>query len=235
MNKTLLILALTTLASLGPLAVGKDAPPAENILAAVRHSTAQNEELTLDGHLRQRETGKKHPFRMTIRRTQIAFLFEDTPQHTVVLDLGGETFRLRERHNGQGEFLDVPPPNYGQPLRGTGINYLDISLAYLYWPNPTYIKEDVVSERITWLVQVNNPRKDGPYAKLDIWVDQNTGGLLRMQGYDWQGRLVKKMEVKDVQTKESEGKKVWTLKKMEVLALDPEKRRVISRTYMEMK
>ncbi|MGY8687390.1 MAG: hypothetical protein ACKVHP_06600, partial [Verrucomicrobiales bacterium] len=76
MNKTLLILALTMLASLSPFVEAKDPPPAENILRAVRHSTAQNEELTMDGSLRHRESGKKYPFRMTIRRTQIAFLFE---------------------------------------------------------------------------------------------------------------------------------------------------------------
>ena len=88
MNKFLLITVAVTLASSGPLARAEERINAEELLRAVRHSTAQNEELTLKGQLR--EGRKKHPFRMTIRRTQIAFLFEDKPPHTVVLDLGAD-------------------------------------------------------------------------------------------------------------------------------------------------
>ncbi len=173
MNKFLLITVAVTLASSGPLARAEERINAEELLRAVRHSTAQNEELTLKGQLR--EGRKKHPFRMTIRRTQIAFLFEDKPPHTVVLDLGADRFRLRENHSN-GPFTDVAPGDYGKPIRNSGVNYLDISLAYLYWPDPKYIKEDVVSERITHLVEVQNPSATGPYAKLLIWIDRQTGG-----------------------------------------------------------
>ena len=186
MNKFLLITVAVTLASSGPLARAEERINAEELLRAVRHSTAQNEELTLKGQLR--EGRKKHPFRMTIRRTQIAFLFEDKPPHTVVLDLGADRFRLRENHSN-GPFTDVAPGDYGKPIRNSGVNYLDISLAYLYWPDPKYIKEDVVSERITHLVEVQNPSATGPYAKLLIWIDRQTGGLMRMQGYNKAGKL----------------------------------------------
>jgi len=67
MNKFLLITVAVTLASSGPLARAEERINAEELLRAVRHSTAQNEELTLKGQLR--EGRKKHPFRMTIRRT----------------------------------------------------------------------------------------------------------------------------------------------------------------------
>ncbi len=236
MNKLLLILASATLASLSPQTLeAKDPPPdPEAVLRAVREGAAQNEELTLDGRLRVRTTGKKHPFRMTIRKQQIAFLFENDPQHTIVLDLGQNSFLLRERHGKQGDWDKVPAAKHGQLLRGTGVNYLDISLAYLYWPNPVFLEEDVVAERVTWKLRVTNPDKAGPYSRLDLWVDQQTVGLMRMQAYDHQGRLVKKMEVKEVQRVKDRGKKVWTLEKMSVLVFDPKTRRVVSHTYMEL-
>ena len=234
MNKSLLILTFSALASLGQPAEAKDVPDAETILRGVRHGSSQNEGLTLDGRLRIRETDQRHPFRMMIERTQITFLFQSEPRHTIVLNLGGDTLRLRERKGEAGELVDVPSENYGLPLWGSGINYLDISLAYLYWPKPKYIKEDVVSERLTWLLQVTNPGKEGPYSKLDVWIDQDTGGLLRMKGYDWQGNFIKKMEVRKVQRVKSGDKKVWALKKMEVWVIDPKTRRTVSRTYMEL-
>ena len=231
MNKFLLITVAVALASSGPLARADKTIDPDKLLRAVRHSTAQNEELTLKGKLR--EGRKKHPFRMTIRRTQIAFLFEEKPPHTVVLDLGADRFRLRENHNN-GSFNDVAPGDYGKPIRDTGVNYLDISLAYLYWPNPKYIKEDVVSERITHLVEVTNPDPKGPYAKLLIWIDQQTGGLMRMQGYDKAGKLIKRMQVIEVQRVKRGGKKYWALEKMQIYNLDPRTGRVRSRTYMEL-
>ncbi len=231
-TKPLVILALLTLASLTPWTLAQEPDP-DRILEAVRRSTVQNEQLTLAGRLRHRESGKRHPFRMTVRRNQIAFLFEQAPQHTIVLDLGGERYRLREKL-GNGGFVDVPAAKYGTIIRNTGVNYLDISLAYLYWPNAKFLKEDVVSERITWLLRVPNPDPSGPYATLDIWVDQQTGGLMRIQGYDRQGRLVKKMEVMDVQRVKAKDKKVWALEKMKILSIDPNTRRVTSLTYMEL-
>ncbi|MDB2347583.1 outer membrane lipoprotein-sorting protein [Verrucomicrobiales bacterium] len=231
MNKFLLITVAVTLASSGPLARAEERINAEELLRAVRHSTAQNEELTLKGQLR--EGRKKHPFRMTIRRTQIAFLFEDKPPHTVVLDLGADRFRLRENHSN-GPFTDVAPGDYGKPIRNSGVNYLDISLAYLYWPDPKYIKEDVVSERITHLVEVQNPSATGPYAKLLIWIDRQTGGLMRMQGYNKAGKLTKRMQVIEVQRVKRGDKNYWALEKMQIYTLDPKTGRVRSRTYMEL-
>lgn len=231
MNKFLLITVAVTLASSGPLARAEERINAEELLRAVRHSTAQNEELTLKGQLR--EGRKKHPFRMTIWRTQIAFLFEDKPPHTVVLDLGADRFRLRENHSN-GPFTDVAPGDYGKPIRNSGVNYLDISLAYLYWPDPKYIKEDVVSERITHLVEVQNPSATGPYAKLLIWIDRQTGGLMRMQGYNKAGKLTKRMQVIEVQRVKRGDKKYWALEKMQIYTLDPKTGRVRSRTYMEL-
>lgn len=233
MNKPLLIVALTTLASLSVSAKDKDVPTADQILQAVRDSMVQNDNLNLAGSLRALGE-KRHTFRMTIRRNQIAFLFDKAPQQTIVLELEPDRFRLSERMGAKGDLKVVPPQRYGQPIRGTGVNYLDLSLAYLYWPNAKFMGEDVVAERITWKLQIPNPRRDGPYAVLQLWIDQNSGGLMRMQGYNREGRLLKKMEVKKVQKVKSGEDRVWTLEKMSIIGYDPKTRRPISRTYLDL-
>lgn len=233
MNKFLLITAALSIACGLPATGQEGKVDPQKLLKAVRLATAQNEDLTMTGQLR--EGRKKHPFRMTIRKAQIAYLFEKNPQHTIVLDLGAERFRLRERFGADGAFPDVPPTKYNTPIRKTGVNYLDISLAYLYWPNPKVIQEEaVVSERITWLLEVKNPDGAGPYDKIHLWIDKQFGALMRMQGFDRNGKLVKRMEVQGVQKVKRDASKHWAPKRMLVYTFDPKTGRLRNRTYMDL-
>jgi hypothetical protein len=193
-----------------------------------------DDEVTLAGKLRVFETGKRHPFRMTVRPAQIAFQFDEAPPHTIVLDLGEKQARLRERLPGKTTYDDVPAQKLGEELRGTGVNYLDISFAFLYWPQAQFIKEDVVSERLTWVIRVKNPDTNGPYAYLDLWIDKDAVALIRMNAFNSNGQLLKKMEVKQVQKVKRGDKKVWMLEQMAVSAFDTKTRRRKSLTYLEL-
>ena len=177
-----------------------------------------------------RSTSRETP----LRKTQIAYLFEEKPPHTLALDLGADRFRLRENAGGDAAFTDVSPENYGNTLRDTGVNYLDISLAYLYWPDPVYLRNDVVSERITLVVEVRNPDPKGPYAKILLWIDEATGGLMRMDGLDTGGKLVKQMKVTEVQRVKRGDEKFWAPEKLVISTFDPKSGRRLALTYMEM-
>ena len=52
----------------------------------------------------------------------------------------------------------------------------------------------------------------------------------KAEGYDWQGKLIKRFEVKHVQ--KIEGK--WYLKTMRIEGLDPANGHTRSRTYLEI-
>ncbi len=203
-------------------------PHPDAILEAARFSAAQVEEHTMEGYLRHLESNKRFPFKMTIRKRQIAYMFTKNPQHIIVLDLMDERHRLRESKAGR-PYVDVPTAAYSQEIRGTGVNYVDISMHYLYWPNAKFEATDTVANRLTWRVSVPNPSKSGPYTSMRIWVDKNTGALMRVQGLNANGKVTKQMEVRDV--KKVRG--VWEPKRIDIVTIDPNSGRAVSRTQMK--
>jgi hypothetical protein len=64
-----------------------------------------------------------------------------------------------------------------------------------------------------------------------LWVDQESGALMRMEGYDGEGRLTKRFEV--VSAQKIEGR--WFLKQMRIEEMEPGTGKVQSRSYLEIK
>jgi negative regulator of sigma E activity len=64
-----------------------------------------------------------------------------------------------------------------------------------------------------------------------LWVDKESGALMRMDGYGWDGKIAKRFEV--VSAQKIEGR--WFLKQMRVEQLEPGTGKVQSRTYLEIK
>jgi negative regulator of sigma E activity len=48
-------------------------------------------------------------------------------------------------------------------------------------------------------ITTHAPSKDAPYATVLLWVDKESGALMRMEGYDWKGQLKKRFEVVSAQ------------------------------------
>ena len=127
---------------------------------------------------------------------------------------------------------------WGHPLQGASdffdlICFEDIAFRFLYWKNPVLLGE---GERIklqeTWKLRLTNPDEIGPYGVVLLWVDQNSGAMLKLEGYDRKGRLTKKYEVSKVQ-KSSQNE--WMLEEMKVETIDPNTGDTVgSPTYMEV-
>jgi negative regulator of sigma E activity len=64
-----------------------------------------------------------------------------------------------------------------------------------------------------------------------LWVDKASGALMRMEGYDQEGKLAKRFEVVSAQKIDNR----WFLKQMRVEELQPGTNKVRSRTYLEIK
>jgi len=176
-----------------PAFAGKniDEMTADEVLRLVRFSyTLYNRDFT--GVLRMGIT-KKVPFLLSLKPEAIRFIFDD-PAQVIYLDTRNQRFSLFEGIGGK-EMQTVPPSKYGEKIRGTDVTYDDLSMRFLYWPNARIVRQDRLKARDCILVRALNPDGAGAYATVDIWIDKESGGMLKMIGYDRSGRPIRRFEV----------------------------------------
>jgi len=238
-----LFIALCTAASL-PLTAQDDseAPPgvdvgiagksieeltADEVLKLVRYSyTLYNRDFT--GQLRMSLT-EKVPFLLSLKPESIRFIFNE-PDQVIYVDTRDQKFGLFEGVGG-AEMQPVGAGKYAQKIRGTDVTYDDLSMRFLYWPNARIVGEEKVKTRDTWQVRVRNPDGAGSYATVDAWIDKISGGMIKMMGYNRQGRPIRRFQV-------LHGKKfgdVWMVDEMRIETIDPASGQILSSTRMQIK
>lgn len=210
--------ALLAISSILPSAPAADDPPptGEEVMRLVRLSYAlQDHRLT--GTLRD-ESGRTEPFNLTMEQQVIRFRFSN-PNQIIHLDLSTKPPTLKEVRPGGA--AEVPMKRLGESVRGFSMNYEDLSLRFLEWPNPVMEGDDKVSFAKCWRVAVSAPDALGPYAAVRIWVHQGSGGIAKMEAYDRGQQKVKTYQVRKVQ----EVGKTTILKEMRIEGIDPRSRK----------
>ena len=208
------------------MAIGADAPPsAREILDQVRLQQSQ-QQLDLQGQLRSDAT--VIPFRITQTGPVIRYTFTN-PAEVVQLRLGEDGTRLDlVLQNSTKKFSSS---RLDERIGGTAVTYGDLALKFLYWPDAQVIGAETLRTRNCWKLRLAAPSKDAPYATVLLWVDKESGALMRMEGYNWKGQLKKRFEV--VSAQKIEGR--WFLKQMRIEELEPGASKVRSRSYLEIK
>jgi len=207
-------------------AIGADAPPpAREILDQVRLQQSQ-QQLDLQGQLRSDAT--VIPFRITQTGPVIRYTFTN-PAEVVQLRLGEDGARLDlVLQNSTKKFSSS---RLDERIGGTAVTYGDLALKFLYWPDAQVIGADTLRTRNCWKLRLAAPSKDAPYATVLLWVDKESGALMRMEGYDWNTQLKKRFEV--VSAQKIEGR--WFLKQMRIEEMEAGTNKVRLRSYLEIK
>jgi outer membrane lipoprotein-sorting protein len=200
-------------------------PSAKEILSSVRLQQAQ-QQIDLLGQLRENE--KVIPFHLTQTGPVIRYAFSD-PDESLQLRLGENDSRLEEVSRDGVE--KVAPAQFDRKVRGTSVTYEDLALKFLYWQNGRVSGENTIRTRNCWKLELKAPSRQSQYSNVFLWVDKSGGALMRMEGYDWEGRLSKRFEV--VSAQKIEGR--WFLKQMRIEELQPGTGKVLTRTYLEIK
>ena len=204
---------------------GATPPSAKEILDSVRMLETR-QQIDLDGQLRENE--KVIPFHLAQTGSLIRYSFAD-PEEVLQLRLGENGSRLDlVTDEGAEKF---PAEKLNDKIRGTGISYEDLALKFLYWENAQVLGDETVRTRSCWKLQLVAPSRDSHYWNVVIWVDKASGALMRMEAYDWDGKLVKRFEVISAQKIDNR----WFLKQMRVEELQPGTNKVRARTYLEIK
>jgi hypothetical protein len=199
-------------------------PNATGILQTAR-VTQMSQDASLTGFLRI--NSERIPFSLQLADGLIRYRFEN-PDQEIQLQLAEKEPLLREISSPGSKPMEVNPSDR---LRGTAITYEDLSLHFLYWPNPKIIGEDNIRTRSTWKIEVQAPRKRSQYGVARLWIDKASGALMRVEGFDMQGRIAKRFEVISGQKIENQ----WMLRTMRVEEFEPGTRKVASRTYLEIR
>jgi Outer membrane lipoprotein-sorting protein len=188
---------------------------ADEVLKLVRTSyTLYNKDFT--GTLQSNQMLlKKINFLMSLKTESIRFIFNE-PAQTIYLDTKGENFALMEGIDGQ-ELTPVSPEKFGQPIRGTDVTYDDLSMRFLYWPDAKIDALERIKQQDCWVVGVRNPDGAGSYATVRIWIDKATGGMLKMMGYNKEGRPIRRFEV--ISAKKFDD--IWMVDEMRIETLSP--------------
>lgn len=207
------------------IASARAVPSAQEILESVRMRQGQ-QEIDLRGQLRENQNVV--PFRLTQTGSVIRYTFTN-PDEALQLRLGENDARLEEiTRDGIDK---IAAAEWEQRVRGTAVTYEDLALKFLYWPNARVLAEDTIRTRRCWKLQLQAPSRQSQYSNVLLWIDQQGGALMRMEGYDWEGKLAKRFEV--ISAQKIEGR--WFLKQMRIEDLHPDTGKVLARTYLEIK
>jgi len=204
---------------------GQAPPSAKEILDQVRLQQS-GQQLDLQGQLRSDAT--VIPFRITQTGPVIRYTFAN-PSEVVQLRLGDNGSRLDlVNENSMKKFA---ASRLDDKIGGTGITYGDLALKFLYWPDAQVVGADSLRTRSCWKLRLTAPEKDSPYRSILLWVDKESGAIMRMEAYDSKGTLSKRFEV--VSAQKIDGR--WFLKQMRVEEMEPGSNKVKSRSYLEIK
>ena len=198
-------------------------PSAKEILDTVRLQQTQ-QQLELEGQLREGETVV--PFRFTQTGPVIRYSFSK-PDEALQLRLGENDSRL-EVVTSEG-VEKVTPAQFDHKIRGTAVTYEDLALRFLYWPNAKVIGDDTIGVVDCWRLELRAPPRQSQYPTVRLWVQKDGPAIMKVEGYDSNGKLSKRFTV--ISGQKIEGR--WFLKQMRIQEFDSATGKP-SLTYLEI-
>jgi hypothetical protein len=215
--------AFLVLILLPGLASAQDDPNA--ILDQIRSAQAQIAR-PLSGRLRP-ENGDPVPFQLQLKGTEFIYTFSNPPE-TIRLELSDNGAVLTDQKS-TGQQL-ISGSKLTEPVRGTDITYEDLSLRFIYWRNAKFEGEQRVRTITCSIVLVQTDNRSSEYGTVRLWIAKDRGAMIKAEGYNWQGKPVKRFEV--ISGQQIEGKTIF--KQIRIEKLDPQTGKVLSRTYLEL-
>tara|TARA_B100001093_G_C26707412_1_gene961874 strand:+ start:57 stop:794 length:738 start_codon:yes stop_codon:yes gene_type:complete len=209
-------------------APGRDeAPNADALLKTARFVTTLQQQ-DLKGYIRKGET--KFPVGLYLRGQDIQLSYTRPREGKDVrfhMRLGENRYDLFELANGKT--VRFPEEKLGQSIEETDLSYEDLAMRFLYWPGGKIDGLEKVKGQDCWVVRLVNPTQTGRYVQVRVWVHKKSQALMKVVGYDKDGKPLKRFAVTDVMKVGD----AYTLRRMRVDSVDPIQNRVVGMTYLE--
>ena len=149
-------------------------------------------------------------------------------RYTIRDAFGADLEQLTVFHEAPGLFRvaygagDPPrdriPPSLFEAVQGSDVNWLDLTLSFLWWPGAEIAGTETLRGRACRVVDVPAPapaegeEDDDRYAGVRLWIDKELSMLLQMEAYHSGGETVKRMWVKSLKKMGDR----WMIKDMEI-------------------
>jgi len=211
--------ALLVLAPVRGLAADPD--PQELLKTARMASTQQ--QASVRGRLRS--GAQSAPFALQVDFGKLRFAFEN-PERVYEVRLDEDS---SEVHDAKGRSLRR---GMQEPVAdGAPVTVEDLSLGFLYWPDARLLGGENVRGRGAWKIELRPGRRGSEFAVVRVWLDRASGALLRIEGFDWEGKLLRRFEVVSGQRIDGQ----WMLKQMRIEKFAPDNAtRPVGRSYLEI-
>lgn len=107
----------------------------------------------------------------------------------------------------------LSPAEAYRPLGDSDFSLVDLGLDFLHWPSQRIIKTEMIKSRWCNVLESIHPSPaPGGYGKVISWLDKESGGPLKAEAFDPNGKRVKEFEIGRVKKVEGE----WQLKDMQI-------------------
>jgi len=215
------LLAAVLLASAPGSGAAGDPDPQDLLKGARMASTQQ--EATVRGRLRAGAVST--PFTLQVNFGRLRFAFENPDR----------VYEVRLEEDSSGVY-DAKGRSLRRGMQetvaeGTPVTVEDLSLGFLYWPDARLMGKENVRGRGAWKIELRPGKRGSEFAVVRVWLDQASGALLRIEGFDWQGKLLRRFEV--VSGQRIDGR--WMLKQMRIETFAPDNStRPVGRAYLEI-
>jgi hypothetical protein len=224
-------LALVFFALSTAAALAAEYPPASAVLQSIRHAQA-TQKMDLKGSLEtQPADASKRPteasFRLIADGTNLRYVFSDPEPVTLHLKIGENDSELMQ--TGGTDAGKFTPANFSKKILGTDLSYEDLALKFIYWSRGAVEGEDHMKTMDVWKIRLQAPPGGrSAYREVVLWVGKRTGALVRAEGFDANGKLIKRFEVISAQVVNG----LWVLQRLRIEAFDPATGKLVSRTSM---
>lgn len=197
--------------------------PDPQILLREARMASTDKEATVKGQLRAGKMAT--PFTLKVDFGRLRFDF-DEPKRVLEVRLGDDATGV---FDGKGR-----PMKKGmqEPVaEGTPVTAEDLSMGFLYWPDARLMGKETVRTRSSWKIELRPGKRGSEFAVVRVWLDEASGALLRIEGFDWEGKLLRRFEVVSGQRIDGQ----WMLKQMRIEKFAPEDgSRPMARSYLEI-
>jgi outer membrane lipoprotein-sorting protein len=117
-------------------------------------------------------------------------------------------------NNGQNDVIQTPMSESEINSNFVGdFSLADLGLEFFHWPDQKILRHEDKRTRACAVLESTNPNP-GPsaYSRVDLWIDNETLGLIHAEAYDASGKLLKVFDPKSF--KKVNGQ--WELQDMEI-------------------